>query len=135
MRTIPMRRRRTPRRAWYRCSNQAESRLVYLGHLLIENRHGLIADAMATIADGFAERAAQLLTFVRRRPVDRRHRNVVQSQIYAQLAAVMDDVVQNEIAEHGDARHREDLLTAALQRPRRRVLGVCLVHHRPRLSG
>jgi transposase len=42
----------------YRRSNQAESRLAYLGHLLIENRHGLIADAMATIADGFAEREA-----------------------------------------------------------------------------
>jgi hypothetical protein len=32
--------------------------LAYLGHLLIENRHGLIADARATIADGFAEREA-----------------------------------------------------------------------------
>ena len=42
----------------YRRSNQAESRLAYLGHLLIENRHGLIADAMATFADGFAEREA-----------------------------------------------------------------------------
>ena len=29
----------------YRKSNGAESRLAYLGHLLIENRHGLIADA------------------------------------------------------------------------------------------
>ena len=27
-----------------------------MGHLLIENRHGLIADAMATVADGYAER-------------------------------------------------------------------------------
>ena len=31
----------------YRRSNQAESRLAYLGHLLIENRHRLIVDAMA----------------------------------------------------------------------------------------
>ena len=31
------------------------------GHLLIENRHGLIADAMATIADGNAEREAATL--------------------------------------------------------------------------
>ena len=43
---------------WYRTSNGAESRLAYLGRLLIENRHRLIADAMATIADGFAEREA-----------------------------------------------------------------------------
>jgi len=45
----------------YRKSNGAESRLAYLGHLLIENRHGLIADAMATTADGSAEREAGLL--------------------------------------------------------------------------
>jgi transposase len=45
----------------YRRSNGAESRLAYLGHLLIENRHGLIADAMATQADGYAERDAGLL--------------------------------------------------------------------------
>lgn len=45
----------------YRRANNAESRLAYLGHLLIENRHGLIADAMATQADGYAERDAGLL--------------------------------------------------------------------------
>lgn len=45
----------------YRKSNGAESRLAYLGHLLIENRHGLIADAMATMADGTAEREAATL--------------------------------------------------------------------------
>ena len=42
-------------------AKHAESRLAYLGHLLIENRHGLIADAMATTADGTAEREAGLL--------------------------------------------------------------------------
>lgn len=45
----------------YRKSNGAESRLAYLGHLLIENRHGLIVDAMASIADGYAEREAATL--------------------------------------------------------------------------
>jgi len=45
----------------YRKSNGAESRLAYLGHLLIENRHGLIVDAMTTTADGTAEREAALL--------------------------------------------------------------------------
>ena len=35
--------------------------MAYLGHLLIENRHGLIADAMATFADGFGEREAATL--------------------------------------------------------------------------
>ena len=45
----------------YRKSNGAESRLAYLGHLLIENRHGLIVDAMASVADGYAEREAATL--------------------------------------------------------------------------
>ena len=42
----------------YRKSNNAEARLAYLGHLLMENRHGLIVDAQATVADGYAEREA-----------------------------------------------------------------------------
>jgi transposase len=49
----------------YRRSNHAESRLAYLGHLLIENRHGLIVDAMASIADGFAEREAATLMMLK----------------------------------------------------------------------
>ncbi len=59
----------------YRRSNQGEARLSYLGHLLIENRHGLIADAMATLADGHAEREAALLMLHdrwRRAPLHRR---------------------------------------------------------------
>jgi transposase len=49
----------------YRKSNGAESRLAYLGHLLIENRHGLICEAMASVADGFAEREAGTLMMLR----------------------------------------------------------------------
>jgi len=45
----------------YRKSHNSESRLAYLGHLLIENRHGLIVDALATQADGSAERDAAAL--------------------------------------------------------------------------
>lgn len=45
----------------YRRTKHGESKLAYLGHLLIENRHGLIADAMVTHADGTAERDAALL--------------------------------------------------------------------------
>jgi len=56
----------------YRRSHQAESLLAYLRHLLIENRHGLIADAMATIADGFAEREAATLMVCQRAPWRRR---------------------------------------------------------------
>jgi len=49
----------------YRRSNNAESRLAYLGHLLIENRHGLIVDSMASVADGFAEREAATLMMLK----------------------------------------------------------------------
>src|SRR5450631_4178963 len=38
-----------------------ESKLAYLGHALVENRNGLIAAAMVTHADGYAERDAALL--------------------------------------------------------------------------
>src|SRR5690606_2450622 len=45
----------------YRKSDNTEARLAYLGHVLMENRHGLIVDMMATTADGRAEREAGLL--------------------------------------------------------------------------
>lgn len=45
----------------YKKSYGRESRLSYLGHALVENRNGLIAGAMATTADGHAERDAALL--------------------------------------------------------------------------
>lgn len=41
----------------YRKGNTA-SELRYMGHTLSDNRHGLIASAMVTTADGFAEREA-----------------------------------------------------------------------------
>ena len=45
----------------YKKSYGKESRLRYLGHVLMENRNGLIAAAMATTADGHAQRDAALL--------------------------------------------------------------------------
>jgi transposase len=44
----------------YKKSYGKESKLSYLGHALVENRNGLIAAAMATHADGYAERDAAL---------------------------------------------------------------------------
>jgi len=41
----------------YKKSYGKESKLSYLGHALVENRNGLIAAAMVTHADGYAERA------------------------------------------------------------------------------
>src|SRR5438034_5081217 len=45
----------------YKKSTGSEARLVYLGHLLTENRHGLIVDAIVTAATGTAERDAALM--------------------------------------------------------------------------
>ncbi len=53
--------RTDPQARLYRKSSSQEAKLSYLGHTLVENRHGLIAAAMATQADGTAERDAALL--------------------------------------------------------------------------
>jgi transposase len=45
----------------YKKSYGTESKLAYLGHAVVENRNGLIAAAMVTQADGYAEREAALL--------------------------------------------------------------------------
>ena len=50
----------------YKKSYGKESKLSYLGHALVENRNGLIAGAMATQADGYAERDAALLMLAER---------------------------------------------------------------------
>jgi IS5 family transposase len=50
-----------PEAKLYKKSYGKESKLAYLGHALVENRNGLIAAAMATQADGYAERDAALL--------------------------------------------------------------------------
>jgi transposase len=50
-----------PEARLYRKGNGQEARLGYLGHVLMENRQGLIVDAMLTQADGTAERDAALL--------------------------------------------------------------------------
>lgn len=42
----------------YRKGNNTGSELRYIGHTLSDNRHGLIANAMVTKADGYAEREA-----------------------------------------------------------------------------
>ncbi|SFH05921.1 transposase, IS4 family [Duganella sp. CF458] len=42
----------------YRKGNNTGSELRYIGHTLSDNRHGLIANAAVTVADGYAEREA-----------------------------------------------------------------------------
>jgi transposase len=62
-----------PEAKLYRKGHGQEARLSYLGHVLMENRNGLIVDAMVTQADGTAERDAAMLMvhkrWKRRQPI------------------------------------------------------------------
>jgi hypothetical protein len=60
----------------YKKSYGKESHLAYLGHTLVENRNGLIAAAMVTQADGYAEREAALL-MLQAKQKDRKRRITV----------------------------------------------------------
>jgi hypothetical protein len=84
----------------YRKSNNAEARLAYLGHLLMENRHGLIVDAQATVADGFAEReAATTMLSAHWRFAPRRHRTVGADKAY-DTGDFVDQARQVEMTPH-----------------------------------
>jgi hypothetical protein len=50
----------------YRKGHGQEAKLGYLGHVLMENRHGMIVDALVTQADGTAEREAAMIMMYRR---------------------------------------------------------------------
>ena len=50
----------------YRKGHGQEAKLGYLGHVLMENRHGMIVDAEVTQADGTAERDAAIIMLYRK---------------------------------------------------------------------
>ena len=50
-----------PQARLYRKGEGMEAKLCFMGHALMENRHGLIVDACVTQADGHAERTAALV--------------------------------------------------------------------------
>jgi transposase len=49
-----------PEARLYKKAKRQEARLAYLGHVLMENRHGLVVDTRVTQATGTAEREAAL---------------------------------------------------------------------------
>jgi hypothetical protein len=49
-----------PEARLYKKSEGSEAKLSYLGHALMENRHGLLVDTRLTLADGTAERDTAL---------------------------------------------------------------------------
>ena len=72
-----------PEAKLYRRTHHGEARLSYLGHVLVENRHGLVVDVMATQADGTAERdAAMLMLEARCRQAPGRRRRVAADKGY-----------------------------------------------------
>ena len=56
----------------YRKGDNQAAKLAYMGHALMENRHGLVVGATLTPATGTAEREAALHMIVRRSPGSRR---------------------------------------------------------------
>ena len=49
-----------PEARLYKKATGQEAKLAYLGHVLMENRHGLVVDSCVTLATGTAEREAAL---------------------------------------------------------------------------
>jgi hypothetical protein len=117
----------------YRKSYNAEARLAYLGHLLMENRHGLIVDAQATVADGFAEReAASTMLQAHWRHAPDRRRTVGADKAYdaadfvdqARQAGMTPHVAQHDTRRGGsaiDARTTRHAGYAKSQRARPRI--------------
>ncbi len=62
-----------PEAKLYRKGHGQEAKLGYLGHVMMENRNGLIVDAMVTEANGKAEREAALKMVHRKWRRNRRH--------------------------------------------------------------
>src|SRR3954451_1204980 len=56
----------------YRKGSSQAAKLSYMGHALMENRHGLVVSATLTPATGTAEREAAIKMIVRRSPGARR---------------------------------------------------------------
>jgi len=61
-----------PEARLYRKGNGKEGRLCYMGHALMESRHGLVVGGRVTQATGTAERDAALVLIDRHRPRGRR---------------------------------------------------------------
>ena len=119
-----------PEARLYRKSKGTAAVLAFMGHLMIENRNGLIVDAELTCADGYAERdtAAAML---RRAPQRARRRTVGGDKNYdtagfvadARTAGFTPHVAQNDTRRRSaiDRRVTRHSGYAVSQRTRKRV--------------
>ena len=83
-----------PEARLYRKGNGQEAKLGYLGHVLMENRHGLIVNAMVTQADGTAERDAALLMLYKQWRSRRQRRRAAPMSVGADKAYDTRDFVE-----------------------------------------
>lgn len=84
-----------------------ESKLAYMGHVLVENRNGLIAAAMTTQADGYAEREAALLMLADKKKERSRRITVGADKAYDAkdfVTAVRDLDVTPHVSQHDNGR-------------------------------
>jgi transposase len=81
----------------YRKGPGKEARLCHMGHLLMENRHGLIVDATLTAATGTAEREAALAMMGRQRG---RHRATLGADKAYDVAAFVADLRRLNVTPH-----------------------------------
>jgi len=81
----------------YRKAAGRESRLCFMGHALMENRHGLVVDATLTHATGTAEREATLTMLDRRRS---RHRITLGADKAYDVEAFVGDLRARRVTPH-----------------------------------
>ena len=87
-----------PEARLYRKGNGKESRLCYLGHALMEHRHGLVVDGCVTLATGTAERTAALAMVERHRPG--RRRITLAGDKGFDVASFVDDLRDRRVTPH-----------------------------------
>ncbi|MFL6726678.1 MAG: IS5 family transposase [Sphingomicrobium sp.] len=81
----------------YRKADGRESRLCFMGHVLMENRHALAVAAALTHATGTAEREAALAMLDRRRP---RRRITLGADKAYDVTAFVEDLRQRQVTPH-----------------------------------
>jgi transposase len=81
----------------YRKGNGQPSRLCFMGHVLMENRNGLVIDAALTHATGTAEREAALAMLDRQR---RRHRITLGADKAYDVTGFVGDLRERKVTPH-----------------------------------
>lgn len=84
----------------YRKGNGRESKLCFMGHALMENRHGLVVTGNVTIASGTAEREATLAMIDGCYPSDARRRITLGADKAYDVAGFVDELRKRKVTPH-----------------------------------